>query len=173
MPRQAQNPKKLPASEKLREMFRYDARTGSLTWRVSNSNRVRVGDEAGTLRPDGYVAVNIDGVPRLAHRIVWCMVYGSIPADALIDHDNRVRHDNRLDNLFLVTYTGNAKNSRKRKRTALPTGVDWYARTGKWRAHIGVNKRQVHLGYFSDLDDAVTARHAAEEEYGFHEEHGR
>jgi hypothetical protein len=36
-------------------------------------------------------------------------------------------------------------------------GVCWVSQKKKWRATIGHNQRQVHVGYFSDLADAESA----------------
>ena len=35
----------------------------------------------------------------------------------------------------------------------------------KWRAKITVNKKQIHLGLFMDIDDAISARIKAESLY--------
>ena len=37
-------------------------------------------------------------------------------------------------------------------------GVTWDRQTQKWRAHITINARTVHLGRFTSIDDAATAR---------------
>jgi len=37
-----------------RKLLHYDARTGELTWNVDRGS-VKMGDEAGTIRPDGRV----------------------------------------------------------------------------------------------------------------------
>ena len=42
-----------------------------------------------------------------------------------------------------------------------------YRRNGKFTAYIGVNKKQVWLGYFTNFEDAVNARLKAEEKYGY------
>jgi hypothetical protein len=40
------------------------------------------------------------------------------------------------------------------------------------RARIWKNKKYKHLGYFTKFKDAVAARKAAEQKYGFHPNHG-
>jgi hypothetical protein len=52
-------------------------------------------------------------------------------------------------------------------------GVAWHKATGKWRAHIVVAQRHIHLGMFADMADAIAARKGAEITYGFHPNHGR
>tara|TARA_R100001132_G_C3270143_1_gene92340 strand:+ start:2046 stop:2186 length:141 start_codon:yes stop_codon:yes gene_type:complete len=42
-----------------------------------------------------------------------------------------------------------------------------------WQARIKINGKLKHIGFYSDITDAVTARRRAEREHGFHENHGR
>lgn len=51
-------------------------------------------------------------------------------------------------------------------------GVAWRKDLGKWRAIIGVGGKSRHIGVYNDLDDALSARSAAEIKYGFSERHG-
>ncbi|WP_019156822.1 HNH endonuclease [Robertmurraya massiliosenegalensis] len=44
-------------------------------------------------------------------------------------------------------------------------GVMWMERRQKWRAYIGFQGKQINLGYFEDLEDAIKARQAGEEKY--------
>ena len=50
-----------------------------------------------------------NGVKYL-HRAVWEYYYGEIPKDMVIDHINRDRTDNRIENLRLADYRLNRKN---------------------------------------------------------------
>ena len=44
-------------------------------------------------------------------------------------------------------------------------GVYWYAKRGKWGAFIGFKGRNINLGYYSNIIDAIKARARAEDEY--------
>jgi hypothetical protein len=44
-------------------------------------------------------------------------------------------------------------------------GVIWMDKRQKWKAYIGFQGKQITLGYFNNLDDAITARKAAEVKY--------
>lgn len=178
--------KSLPSPELLRKLLTYDADTGKLYWRerpvdmfphqrAANSWNARfAGKEALTADSDkGYRKGKIYGTTQLAHRVIWAMEMDVHPSDQ-IDHENGNRSDNRLANLRDVT---NAENGRNQKRhntsTSGVTGVYWNKARRKWRAHIKISGRQHHLGLFNNFADAVAARHSAETEHGFHENHGR
>ncbi|MBP1907056.1 hypothetical protein J2Z32_003721 [Paenibacillus turicensis] len=44
-------------------------------------------------------------------------------------------------------------------------GVMWMESRKKWKAYIGVTGKQITIGYFANIDDAVNARKDAEEKY--------
>lgn len=46
-------------------------------------------------------------------------------------------------------------------------GVSWSKSKGRYRAHISVENRQKHLGYFDLIDDAAAARVEAENQYWY------
>lgn len=45
------------------------------------------------------------------------------------------------------------------------TGVCWRENMQKYYAYIMVNRKQISLGLYTELDDAIVARKAAEEKY--------
>ena len=49
------------------------------------------------------------------------------------------------------------------------TGVIWHKAAEKWRAYIMVNRKQINLGLYEDLEEAVKARKSAEVKYKFKE----
>ncbi len=87
---------------------------GKLFWTQSTSNKVKVGQEVGTTKPDGYVHVQLFNKKYYTHRIIWEMFNGKIPDGLQIDHINSKRDDNRISNLQLVT---NKKNSQRRSNS--------------------------------------------------------
>lgn len=52
----------------------------------------------GSLDKDGYIIIKVKGKQFKAHRIIWFLNYGSFPKSEL-DHINRKRTDNRIENL--------------------------------------------------------------------------
>lgn len=177
--------KPIITQEDLLEVFKYDAETGSLTWRkrplshfTSDGHFKRWNKRyAGTLAflqvdKDGYLAGTVYGLRMMSHRVIWMLVFGEWPEN--IDHINGVRHDNRLKNLRNVSCSENSKNMRMPiKNKSGQSGVCWHKREQKWYSQIKFNKKMIHLGCFDDFNDAVIARKAAELKYGFHENHGR
>ena len=60
-------------------------------------SHARVGDIAGCLVKTGYRQIKIGNTAYLAHRLAWFYVYGEWPEQ--LDHINRIKTDNRLDNI--------------------------------------------------------------------------
>ena len=85
----------------------------------------------------------------LAHNPSWDILNGS--KDNSIDHINRTRSDNRVDNLRVVTHQQNQFNRSNTK------GYYWAKNRSKWRAQLVINGRTKHLGYYKDKEDARAA----------------
>ena len=152
------------------DYFSYE--DGKLYWKASRG-RIRAGSEAGSADQQGYIVVRLNGKDYKAHRIIWEMHYGPIPEGMEVDHIWHNRKDNRIENLRLVTRTGNGRNQSKfATNTSGVTGVNWNSQAGKWRAEIYVGGKHISLGLFTIFNDAVLARKSAEAKYGFHKNHG-
>lgn len=152
-------------ADTLRSVLHYDQETGIFTWKVSTSNRVKVGAVAGCPDGRGYLMIRVQSRLYLAHRLAWLYVSGTWPTDQL-DHVNRVRTDNRIENLREVTNKQNGQNkSKSSNNTSGHTGVYWHKSYSKWQACIKHNQKLIHLGYFTDIEDAIAARKAAEKLY--------
>lgn len=152
-------------AEYLRSILHYDQETGIFTRKVSTSNRVKVGDVAGCPDGQGYLQISVQSRLYQAHRLAWLYMHGEWPK-LNIDHINRNPSDNRLVNLRDVTNKQNMQNAGKYSHnTSGHPGVSWYKQKSKWRARITHNQKQIHLGYFSILEEAIAARKAAEKLY--------
>lgn len=82
----------------------------------------------------------------------------------LIDHSNQNKLDNRKINFRHATKRENRINSKLRiNNTSGIQGVRF--EQGKWRARIKINEKYIHLGMFSEFENAVVARLKAEKEY--------
>ena len=161
--------KELPPVELLRELFDYNPETGELRWKVRLANCVEIGDIAGCYASRGYVCLTINGVNYKQHRIIYSLYHGEVlQPHEVIDHINRDTGDNRIANLRRVTQCennlnrGEMKNNRSGKR-----GVTWCEARKKWRVRLCLGGKRHHLGEFDCLDDAISARLAAEKNLPF------
>lgn len=69
------------------------------------------GDVAGTLLRSGYYTVSYEYSNYFAHRVVWCLVNATSIQEELIDHIDRNRSNNRIENLRIATRSENNKNA--------------------------------------------------------------
>lgn len=83
-----------------------------------------------------------------------------------VDHASGDGLDNRLENLREATPTLNGANMRKpAHNTSGFKGVGYHKQTGKWRAYIKVNQRNIHLGLHETPESAHAAYAAAAEQH--------
>lgn len=158
----------------LKELLRYDSKTGKFYWLHDMNAAVKANMEAGTISgkypDDGYIKIVINKHPYKAHRLAWLYEQGEFPLK-LIDHINRDRTDNRIENLRLATDAINSKNQSIYKNNV--SGYHGVTKHGKrWRARININGKKVHLGVFDTIEEAAECRRKVELEYGFHINHG-
>jgi hypothetical protein len=145
-------------AQRLRELLHYDPETGVFTRRVQTSNRIRVGDVAGSINDKGYLNIRVDVRQRFAHRLAWLYVYGVWPQHQ-IDHINGVRDDNRIVNLRDVTKSINMQNQRhacSNNKSGL-LGASWNKARSCWQAQIKIGGMVKFLGRF----ESATEAHAA------------
>ncbi len=152
--------------ERLKELLVYNKDTGTFTANADRAN-IKIGDYIGNYNRDGYFRIMIDGISYLAHRLVWLYIYGVLPEkNKDIDHKNRIRHDNRLCNLRIVSRQENLRNSNPRDGSIGIKGITWDKSRDKWYVQIGIgNGKTKHLGRYDDLEDAIKARKAGEDKY--------
>ena len=108
----------------------------------------------------GYCLVGFKGRTLMYHRLVWLLANGDIPEGLQLDHRNGDKLDNRLENLHLVTHRENQQN-RAFHRAAGRCGYYWFKRTNKWHALIRINGKRIHIGYFTDENEAKQAYNIA------------
>ncbi len=156
--------------------FVYDPESGLITNRIYRSPNAQAGTVVGCLKDNGYLTVRLNGKLHYVHRIAWDLIHPNDPLKPVeeIDHINHDRSDNRAVNLRKVSRLSNSVNqSLRRTNTSGQMGVCWHRASGKWTAVIMVDGATKYLGLFADKHEAIAARKAAEEKYGFHENHGK
>lgn len=106
-------------------------------------------------KPDtaGYIHTGIGGKMVLQHRIISAAFLGLDMTDTKrqVDHINGIRHDNRVENLRLVTHQQNNFNNHNAK------GYCWHKQHRKWQARIKVDGNSQYLGLFETEEDARNA----------------
>jgi hypothetical protein len=114
---------------------------------------LRDGKESGSIdKTTGYRRLSFNRKFYYAHRIIWEMYFGEIPIGKQIDHRNRVRSDNLLSNLRVVTQSQNMFNTKDRP-SKYGRGIKLTA-SGKFGARLG-NK---WIGSYNTLEEAKQAR---------------
>lgn len=168
----------LPDLEYIRQRLHYDPLSGKLYWKARPDNPKKWNDRYAGLEAftanhgSGYKVGAVDSKNYLAHRIVWAIHYGEWP-DGEIDHIDHDRANNKIENLRCVSRVENCHNmSAYKTNTSGATGVYWFGARNKWKVEIWVARKKIHIGYYEDFHEAVTARKRASEYYRFHKNHG-
>lgn len=144
---------------RLKEVLRYDEVTGDFIWISKYCAKVVVGSKAGA-DCNGYRTIKIDGQGYYAHRLAWLYMTGVFPDE--VDHENRVKSDNRWMNLRLATRGQNESNkSVSKANTSGVKGVHWAARDKRWIARIEKDGLCHTIGRFKLLADAKAAIESA------------
>jgi len=142
--------------KRLKEVLHYDPETGLFRRALKTSNRVKVGEIAGTENAYGYLVICVEGKLHQAQRLAWLYMTGEWPE--FIDHKNGHRADNRWSNLRDCTRLQNQANMKKPSHnTSGLKGVSLHSEAQKWRAKIQVNKKTIHLGLFATKRQAHDA----------------
>lgn len=93
------------------------------------------------------------------HRLVLELNNVEVPNKKLVDHINRNKLDNRLENLRIVDNTGNGAN-----RAIIPNSVGYkgvYKNYNKWIAQVTILNKVTHLGRFNTPEEAAQAYNEA------------
>lgn len=127
---------------------------------VSNEDFNELNRYKWHLGSQGYVRTQISrGRFAYMHKLV-----NKTPETFDTDHINRDKLDNRRENLRTATRSLNTRNSPLRiDNTSGHKGIDFYKRIKKWRVRVGAKG----LGYFANLEEAITAREIAERKMGW------
>ena len=141
--------RKHPTQERLRELFDY--RDGKLIWKVRRQ-RIKIGDALGSLHHTGYLVGRVDGVLFRVHRLIWIWHHGEIPEGLVVDHQNGLKTDNRIENLKPMS---NRENVHRDKRP----GMKNISEHGKgWRVRIEIDGKEKCFGTYPTIPEAQAVR---------------
>ena len=110
----------------------------------------KIKNKKWTLMLNGYVCWQKENI--LLHRLITGVV-GDIKMFQ-VDHVNHDPLDNRKNNLRICTSQENSRNIKCK-------GYSLFKRTGKWKARIMIDRKEIHLGYYDKEEDAKNAREKA------------
>lgn len=149
--------------ERLRELFDYRA-DGNLVRKIALSRSSKIGEPIGFSDTLGYRYASIGSKTYPLHRLIWAW-HGLESAEEL-DHINRIRDDNRIENLRAANCNQNRWNKGiQSNNTTGVKGVCWKKDMNAYCVRIGVNKKRLHVGYFDDLELAELVAAEAREKY--------
>jgi HNH endonuclease len=140
-----------------------------LAWRIRDSINpyngalnAKAGDSLGSNSSiNGYQNIKLSN-------IIWVFAHDGIwvwPPN-IVDHIDGNRRNNKISNLREATPQQNVINRKiqRNNRHGIP-GIHWKQHRNQWLAVITIDNRHIILGYFTKLEDAINARHAAEDKY--------
>lgn len=134
---------------RLKEILSYNKDTGEFT---SLNRQVII---SGYDNGKGYLYTTIDNKKYYLHRLAWFYVTGRWPIE--IDHIDGLRSNNIWVNLRECTRSGNLQNKHVATNQSKLMGVSYCKRWNCYKSQIGVNNRQIWLGYFETAELAHEA----------------
>lgn len=149
----------LPPPDGLREIiYHEDGKIYYLPQAKQQYSRAK-GKELGYIRKDGYrrILVTCEGERRsyLAHRLVYWLDTGEWPP--LVNHKNRIRSDNRPDNLEPCTERQNGQNNTL--RTDNKSGYTGVLKNGnRWRVQFSIDGKRFYVDGYLHKETAALAR---------------
>ena len=117
----------------------------------------------GSIDNAGYKRVNINNKKYQYHRVIfklynpdWNITDNS--KNNYIDHIDRNRLNNNIDNLRVVTKQQNDFNTNSK-------GYYWNKSCNKWQVQIMLNRKCIYGGLFNNEEDAIKRRKEMKKEY--------
>ena len=150
--------------DELKAVLKYDPETGIMVWCVQRGNAAK-GDVAGTLHKGaGYWQIRFKERLYKRSRLAWLYVHGYFPEN-IIDHRNRIRHDDRIANLREVTHQCNLRNAgvSSNSQTGVTGVYPHSANHNIFVAGMRINNKNHHIGQSKDFVESCALRYAAEQ----------
>jgi hypothetical protein len=140
-------------ADHIRSILDYNPETGDFVWKTHHRRPDLIGKRAGSPTNTGYWAIAINNQKRLAHRLVWLYVTGTLPLFH-IDHRDGNKQNNKFDNLREVSRFGNLQNMRQPTKANKVGFLGVSAHQGKWRVQIMVNGERIRESGFDTPEEA-------------------
>jgi len=154
--------------KRLKELLIYNPKTGIFKWKNGKQGRKK-NLIAGHKKENGYIIIQIDYESYPASKLAWLYMNGYLP-EYIVDHIDRIRDNNKWNNLRLVTKSENSMNiSMPKNNKSGIIGVYYSNLEKKWKSHICVYGTRISIGTFETKYEAAKARLEAEIAGGFKE----
>lgn len=150
--------------ERVRALFVYSE--GNLVRKTYVCPNAQKGMTVGCIDNFGYLRVRIDGKYYRNHRVIFLYFHGYLPEND-IDHIDRNRLNNKIENLREVSRSCNHRNRAQYPSVSGVKGIVWDNSREKWLAQIKINKKHINLGRTDCFLEAVCLRFAAEQASGW------
>lgn len=143
------------SQELIKELFDY--KDGCLFWKkLKIKNQVKIGDKAGYVSPFGYYWVFINNRSWMVSRVIFLYHHGYIPIH--VDHIDRDKSNNKIENLRPANATQNSRNRTSAKGSSSKyLGVQRYNKSNKWLTCIRSDGNQYKIGVFETEELAALA----------------
>ena len=152
------NTSKKITQKRLKELFKYDNKSGNLIRKITLCNRAIKGSVASNRTAKGYITIRVDHKAYKAHRLIWLYHKGYLPENQ-IDHLDGIRWHNCIENLREVSPSCNQQNCKIHSvnKSGFP-GVSSVTYDNKYVAQVTLNRKTIHLGRYPNALEAALAR---------------
>lgn len=113
-----------------------------------------------SLNSQGYVISVINGKHKRLHLFLV-----NKPNNTDVDHINGNKLDNRRCNLRICSHKENSRNVKVSKNNKIGHLGISITKYGRYRARIMVDGKEIRLGNYKNIEDAINARKEAELKY--------
>jgi hypothetical protein len=130
--------------------YTYDKETG----KIYNKKGIEI-----ISKSNGYIILSVHNHFRtlVGHHFAWYMTYDNVEFE-MLDHINRIRHDNRICNLRIV-------NNQKNLFNTSAKGYYHHKKANKWVSMICVDYKQLYLGIYDTEEEARQVYIEAKKKY--------
>jgi len=144
----------LPSQGRLQELFAYN--DGELIYKKCRG-RQPIGSIAGAKHHTGYYQISVDKKLYLKHRLVYQYHYGNLLQEQQIDHIDRDRGNNKIENLRVADQTHNLYNTCVNSRNQLGVKGVSTCPSGRYSSPISHYGKQEYLGTYDTIEEAHQA----------------